>query len=454
MTKSETHPRGTLMDDRMRFKQIDIRNFGSFESLNVKFGLGINIVQGANATGKTQLIGALIAALIGESALVFQEGVHGPSTLELSIEGHDIIEDLTLTVSRSGNGRPIVNRNSSVEGTNLAPARPSSEMLSALSDPDGPRLLLSYRSNYRFSDIKSIESLLPESIRDGEFWSSLRGPLSGTAVASVGVGRMKMLLEEFVTRRTKRSSLPLIIDDFFGDLDRPAMAFCVRLLESLAESAQIIVTTHSPLPFSDHAVTILEGRANHATTLAYYNRVLEEQRPHFIPRAKTQWIKGRVFAKQEDRFCELKEIKGENPLGSIKSIVDQYVVAFLNAGMPQEGAIFWGIRNEDRMITGVSLSDQQCDELRRVVTERLHQIRPALAPTRYRIILHAVSDAKKMVDNLYVVEVRVPSVRQSVLFATGNQEVYVKTDSGKKKLSALELQYELLHRHGIDARSS
>jgi hypothetical protein len=434
----------------MHFRQIDIRNFGSFENLNVKFGSGINVIEGANATGKTQLTGAIIAALIGKSALSIEDGGLGPSTLELSIEGHDTIENMALMVSSDRGGRPTINRKSSVDDMSSAKALPSSEILSALSDSNGPRLLLSFSSEPRFLDISSTESLLPGRLKDGEFWRNLRGFLDRTAGASGGVQQMRMLLEEFITRRKRRTPLPLILDDFFGKVDNPAMAFSVDLLESLAETGQIIITANTRLPFGDGVFTTLEIRSKHVKTLAYYNHVLERQQPHLVSRIRTQWIKGGVFAKQEDRSCEFKEVKGENPLGSIKSVVDQYVVAFLNAGVPQEGAIFWGIRNEDRMITGVNLSEHGCDELRRVVTEKLHQITPALAPTRYRIDLHPVSDGKKIIDNLYVVEVRVPSVRKSLLFATGNQEVYVKTDSGKKKLSALEVQHELLHRHGID----
>jgi hypothetical protein len=435
----------------MRFKQIDIRNFGSFENLNVKFGSGINVIEGANATGKTQLTGAIIAAIIGKSALSIDAGGLSPSTVELSIEGHDTIENLTLMVSSDSGGRPSISRKSSVDGVSTARALPSSEILSALSDSNGPRLQLSYSSEPRLLDISSTESLLPERLKDCEFWRNLRGSLDRTAAASMGVQQVRMLLEEFVVRTKRRTSLPLILDDFFGNLDDSATTFCVGLLESLAETGQIIITANTRLPFGDGiCCSTLEIRSRPPRTLAYYNYVLERQRPHLVSRTKTQWIKGGVFAKQEDRSCEFKEVKGENPLGSIKSVVDQYVVAFLNAGVPQEGAIFWGIRNEDRMIIGVNLSEQGCDELRRVVTEKLHQITPTLAPTRYRIDLHPVSDGKKIIDKLYVVEVRVPSVRTSLLFATGNQEVYVKTDSGKKKLSALEVQHELLRRHGID----
>ncbi len=58
----------------MRFKEIEIRNFGSFADLNVKFGPGINVIEGMNGTGKTQVMGAVIAAVLGKSAVSTEAG--------------------------------------------------------------------------------------------------------------------------------------------------------------------------------------------------------------------------------------------------------------------------------------------------------------------------------------------------------------------------------------------
>jgi predicted HTH transcriptional regulator len=63
------------------------------------------------------------------------------------------------------------------------------------------------------------------------------------------------------------------------------------------------------------------------------------------------------------------------------------VVAFLNG---KGGRIFWGIRDACRYVVGVSLSYEQRDELRRVVTDKLNQIRPPISPAAYEINLHDV----------------------------------------------------------------
>ncbi len=372
--------------------------------------------------------------------------------MTLSIQREDYIETLALAIGIDSGGRPAFKRQSSAS-TGSPKEQPSSEILSALSNSNGPQFLLSEHSKPRGLNLASAERLLPEGIKEDQDWLHFRDLLDVKHGSSQGVQHLRVLVEEFVVRQEKPTKLPLILSDFFGPLDSAAMDLSVGLLAFLAESQQIIITTNRHLPFRNAIVTKLDGCSSQTKTLAYYNYALERQQPRFVSIRPSKWVKGRAFAKQEDRSCEFKEVKGDNPLGSIKSVVDQYVVAFLNAGVPQEGVIFWGIRNEDRVITGVNLSDQGCDELRRIVTEKLHQITPTLPPTRYQIDLHPISDGQHTIRNLYVVEVRVPSVRRSLLFATGSQEVYVKTDSGKKKLSALEIQHELLHRHGIDDSS-
>lgn len=55
---------------------------------------------------------------------------------------------------------------------------------------------------------------------------------------------------------------------------------------------------------------------------------------------------------EETRSVEFKEVKGQNPLGSIANTADEYAVAYLNSS---GGKIFWGIRDTDRIVVGVEL---------------------------------------------------------------------------------------------------
>jgi len=148
---------------------------------------------------------------------------------------------------------------------------------------------------------------------------------------------------------------------------------------------------------------------------------------------------------EETRHYEFKEVKGNNPVGSIENTSDEYAVAFLNS---EGGRIFWGTRDEDGVIVGVHLDHRQRDEVRKAVINKLSQIEPVIAPSLYRLELHQVKDqARAPIQDLYVVELVVPRAPQSdYLYGTGKGEVWVKTDSGKKKLNHLEMQEEWLAR--------
>jgi hypothetical protein len=104
-----------------------------------------------------------------------------------------------------------------------------------------------------------------------------------------------------------------------------------------------------------------------------------------------------------------------------------------------------GIRDSDRVVVGVRLTYAQRDEIRRVVTEKLTKIQPAVAPTAYRIELHQVYD-QDVLSDLYVVEVTVPRVSSTDLYFTSKGDAWVKTDGGKKRLIGPEILEEYRRR--------
>lgn len=146
---------------------------------------------------------------------------------------------------------------------------------------------------------------------------------------------------------------------------------------------------------------------------------------------------------EETRQYEFKEVKGENPLFAIKRIVDEYVVAFLNS---DGGRIFWGIRDDDRVVVGVRLNYRQRDAVRRLITDKIFQVQPAVSPSSYRVNLHEVFEGNQPRKDLYVVEVIVRRPMTNLLYFTGPGDVFIKTDAGKKKLSGSEIHDEILRR--------
>ncbi|MBJ6362486.1 ATP-binding protein [Paenibacillus sp. MAHUQ-46] len=160
-----------------------------------------------------------------------------------------------------------------------------------------------------------------------------------------------------------------------------------------------------------------------------------------------RYINHSILKDEEYRYVEFKEVKGNNPTDSILSLVDQYVVAYLNENSNHRGRIFWGITDEERKVVGVKLNYKQRDELRKRISERLGQIQPSLPPSVYRINVEKVYDTKlSEIADLCIIEISVEPYQNIYLYSTSKGEVYIKTDGGKKKLSSLELQQEILLR--------
>ena len=150
----------------------------------------------------------------------------------------------------------------------------------------------------------------------------------------------------------------------------------------------------------------------------------------------TMFIKGESIELEETRHYEFKEIRSENAPRAIKNTADEYVVAFLNS---EGGRIFWGVRDTDRVVTGVSLDSKERDRLRREVTSKLREIQPSVDPTQYRVLLHPVHEQGVQVEDLYVVEVVVPRTHSSMPYSTGGGHVFVRLDGVNRRLSIPEV---------------
>lgn len=79
------------------------------------------------------------------------------------------------------------------------------------------------------------------------------------------------------------------------------------------------------------------------------------------------------------------------------------------------GRIAWGVRDSDAEVLGVALSRADRDELRRLITEKLHKITPTLAPTSYRVDLQPLCRSAQSNAELWLVEVGVPPSGESIL---------------------------------------
>jgi hypothetical protein len=150
---------------------------------------------------------------------------------------------------------------------------------------------------------------------------------------------------------------------------------------------------------------------------------------------------------EERRYVEFKEIKGQNPVDSIKNTADEYAVALLNK---EGGSIFWGVRDTDRVVVGVHLDYRQRDEIRRTVSQKLAQIQPSFPVSLFNLDFYPVRNEQgQEIEDLWIFEANIPGGSQTDLYATGGDEVFVKTDGGKQKLSHTQVIAEVERRKGL-----
>lgn len=147
----------------------------------------------------------------------------------------------------------------------------------------------------------------------------------------------------------------------------------------------------------------------------------------------------------EKRNVEFKEIKGNNPCDSIIDTAEIYINAFLNSKTVGIGIIKWGI-SDGGIVTGVKLSKRDRDTINRKISERIGQMKPYVSTDSIQISFEQVAYNDEIVRDLYVVEISVEPISSEFLFVTSKNEIYMKTDGGKRKLDAIQIQEELQRR--------
>ena len=273
-----------------------------------------------------------------------------------------------------------------------------------------------------------------------------------TKVLSEGGKRVLRFACEFLRRQNVARSVPLLIDDAFWAFDQVGLKLIGDLIENICQRDQVVILTSSDaisnvVQRSVRTCLKLQSPTSRFLAALSYNYYLQRQLSRLSQgRMVSSFVLGQSLRVEENLCHEFKEVKGNNPVRAIRDVVDQYAVAFLNMGSREVGRIYWGVRNEDGVVVGVRLSFKERDQVRRLVTEKLLQIQPPIAPTAYRVRIHPVYDHNGIVPDLWVVEVTVPSSLSRYLHSTGRGEVFVKTDAGKKKLSPIEIQKEVLRR--------
>jgi CheY-like chemotaxis protein len=149
-----------------------------------------------------------------------------------------------------------------------------------------------------------------------------------------------------------------------------------------------------------------------------------------------EFVLEQPVAIEESLTCEFKEVKAQ-PLQAIGKVVDRHIVAFLNA---EGGSIYWGIRDKDRVVTGLKAPHKLRDDLRQVIGQKIAAIAPGIPPAVVAAPFHDVLDSNgQAIRDIHVLEVKVGKPMGCNLFLTGSGEAFRRTLGGVKKLSGSEL---------------
>jgi len=126
------------------FSRLSLMNFGPFKEHHVEFKPGgFSVITGENGSGKTQLAGAIVAAVLGGAALRIDKKGVGPSTVELVLTEGVRSESLRLTVSQLAGGEVrILQGSDDTEETGVPQGELAHRLKSIWSNPSGPSLLL------------------------------------------------------------------------------------------------------------------------------------------------------------------------------------------------------------------------------------------------------------------------------------------------------------------------
>ncbi|WGG50480.1 ATP-binding protein [Rugamonas sp. DEMB1] len=210
------------------------------------------------------------------------------------------------------------------------------------------------------------------------------------------------------------------------------------------DSAELINHAVLGLEFSIKRGDLMGAISNHLKNVSHAYREAEQllynqKLPsHACLIRDLNFVEGEKCCLEEDLTVEFKEVKGENPVKSIQSLVDEYVLAFFNS---QGGSVFWGI-NDDGIVASLKLTSKMKDDIRKAINTKINVIEPPIDPTQIGVFFHEVPNT----DNGYVLEVSVPRSRSERLYFNSSGETWVRLNGCKKKLQGSALQDYIIKR--------
>ncbi len=424
----------------MIINRIEINNIGIIQHLEIKEAKGnIIILQGCNGCGKTTALAAIYSLFIDKNLFYLDPNMSKTSSEDSFVEMRFTANQSTFVLRRSFELGKM--------NFHLSCNKPFKDIGAFNFDKiyyyNSERL----NHNFTFKQLDRISKFMKDYDFEFENISNIHLPakyLSGGQLSIINlinflslVPKDSIVLADSILYTLDFDSINKILD-LFKKLDyikfiiafTPHIKFSENLpvyeMRDNSEYISPLQVNYGNLFHSD--LEIMEDKTEQAIQLAIYK--LDE------------------FVNEEENFeIEFKSINGNNPCKSILSVADQYIVSFLNSPHSNEGIIRWGI-TDDGKVVGVKLNKKQRDEIRKEIQSQINNILPPLTSDicdlRFQVIL---DDKNNIINDLYIVELKIRHKFSKNLYSTGKGEVFIKKDGVKQKLNPYQIQLEAVQRN-------
>jgi len=439
----------------MYFENIYLNNFGSLSNLNIDFKeKGLNVIYGNNESSKTQLIGAILLSIFGMDVINTQESSKVECHVKLTIKDGEYLQIIENRFYLNGLGK--LKRDYIINLCNLDKNELylNEELKKSIIDLRNPSLI--HNDDLILKNIEE-SGKIKEYLNNNKFVERLDKRIldkikfiNEHTLNALSMGERTFIgyVFEYLKRMNSNTKIPLIINSPFVYLDKQNTSLLENLLIEIAKKNQVIILTNDYFYlFGDNvsSFTTLDSFNAKSMSPVYFNHKFNSYNNQ-----KLILILNDYFMAEEDYDNEFKEIKGNNPIDSIKKNLPKFVVGVLNSESLDNGRIYWGVENQTKKIVGVNLSEKKRDEIKNIIENTLAQIKPSISPNSYSVDLIPIYDSNNSImKDIWLIQViiRKEDIEKGIkLFSTNEDIVYIRKNGSTIKLNSQQIQDETVLR--------
>lgn len=429
----------------MYIDDIKINNFGPIEQLHFQFSpRGINLIEGQNTFGKTQLLAAIYAVFFGDEIIQYCRGSSETCNVELQM----LLPHGKVSIANKYTNDSTAIYISSFDELLKTSKTNRDELYFYFPDTfDRERKVYTkemIRHSYKF--------LCNLGLQSHHILGTCLAKTETNIVMSIGEERYLELM--YILSQLPKGTV-FLGDSIFSVFDNAMQQMIVSVFNKMTD-CQFILTenpqTTTGLIFQNTKHFEISSPKSIRSPVSYNYKAIPKKFPHKTKENTDEIIVPILFCiddefpYEECEFIELKEIKGSNPCSSIIANAEIYINAYLNSKLNETGRIFWGVTDK-RIIKGVRLSYQDKDTIQKRIAEALSKAQPYISPDIYYIKFNPVSSQEsEIVSDTYIIEIGITPYHSNRLFSTAKGDVYIKTVGGKEKLTALQIQEQVILR--------